>query len=111
MRRHRNSIAQSQFSVDETRRLRSKPLNERYRDVSTAILWGQSLRWSPVTALKFDEPPSNLCFGKRSEEHTSELQSLSHLECRLLLEKKKNQNKNSNHRPPGPDCENFLVHA
>src|SRR5258708_23251146 len=31
---------------------------------------------------------------KRSEEHTSELQSPDHLVCRLLLEKKKN-----NHRP------------
>src|SRR5438045_7484249 len=30
----------------------------------------------------------------RSEEHTSELQSLRHLVCRLLLEKKKQQNKN-----------------
>src|SRR5438045_5528658 len=29
----------------------------------------------------------------RSEEHTSELQSLRHLVCRLLLEKKKKQNK------------------
>src|SRR5258708_24373804 len=28
--------------------------------------------------------------GKRSEEHTSELQSPDHLVCRLLLEKKKN---------------------
>src|SRR5690625_6842232 len=28
----------------------------------------------------------------RSEEHTSELQSRGHLVCRLLLEKKKNQN-------------------
>src|SRR5688572_31426894 len=28
--------------------------------------------------------------GKRSEEHTSELQSQSNLVCRLLLEKKKN---------------------
>src|SRR5690625_6466936 len=27
--------------------------------------------------------------GKRSEEHTSELQSRGHLVCRLLLEKKK----------------------
>src|SRR5262245_62265513 len=27
--------------------------------------------------------------GERSEEHTSELQSLRHLVCRLLLEKKK----------------------
>src|SRR5258705_1279629 len=28
-------------------------------------------------------------YGKRSEEHTSELQSLRHLVCRLLLENKK----------------------
>src|SRR5205823_6848713 len=28
-------------------------------------------------------------FGARSEEHTSELQSLAYLVCRLLLEKKK----------------------
>src|SRR5438046_5213936 len=38
------------------------------------------------------------CFGTarwscvRSEEHTSELQSLTNLVCRLLLEKKKNKN-------------------
>src|SRR5262249_61517692 len=31
-------------------------------------------------------------FGRRSEEHTSELQSLTNLVCRLLLEKKKNAN-------------------
>src|SRR5436853_5584638 len=35
----------------------------------------------------------NISYGggvyKRSEEHTSELQSLRHLVCRLLLEKKK----------------------
>src|SRR5258706_8460852 len=29
--------------------------------------------------------------GDRSEEHTSELQSLTNLVCRLLLEKKKNR--------------------
>src|SRR5438093_3622617 len=29
---------------------------------------------------------------ERSEEHTSELQSLTNLVCRLLLEKKKNKN-------------------
>src|SRR5438046_6893026 len=32
--------------------------------------------------------------GRRSEEHTSELQSLTNLVCRLLLEKKKKKNKN-----------------
>src|SRR5258705_6797616 len=30
-----------------------------------------------------------IAHGSRSEEHTSELQSLRHLVCRLLLEKKK----------------------
>src|ERR1035438_10819063 len=30
-------------------------------------------------------------FARRSEEHTSELQSLRHLVCRLLLEKNKTQ--------------------
>src|SRR5205823_13860590 len=34
----------------------------------------------------------SLCL--RSEEHTSELQSLAYLVCRLLLEKKKKKNKN-----------------
>src|SRR5690606_41844601 len=32
--------------------------------------------------------------GRRSEEHTSELQSRENLVCRLLLEKKKKTNKN-----------------
>src|SRR5947199_4036662 len=34
---------------------------------------------------------------RRSEEHTSELQSLRHLVCRLLLEKKKKINRNRTH--------------
>src|SRR2546425_9662526 len=34
--------------------------------------------------------PSTTVGGPRSEEHTSELQSLAYLVCRLLLEKKKN---------------------
>src|ERR1035441_10711910 len=34
--------------------------------------------------------------GRRSEEHTSELQSLRHLVCRLLLEKKKKTHKTYN---------------
>src|SRR5262245_63582495 len=43
---------------------------------------------------------SHLCGGRsfgRSEEHTSELQSLRHLVCRLLLEKKKKIKKKSRH--------------
>src|SRR5258705_1874302 len=34
-------------------------------------------------------------YTDRSEEHTSELQSLRHLVCRLLLEKKKNIGKSN----------------
>src|SRR5436853_4595614 len=36
-----------------------------------------------------DTGPLHLAAALRSEEHTSELQSLRHLVCRLLLEKKK----------------------
>src|SRR3712207_7193101 len=35
---------------------------------------------------------AHLGLGGRSEEHTSELQSRQYLVCRLLLEKKKNDN-------------------
>src|SRR5258705_659290 len=47
-----------------------------------------------------DSPPSADSASKprifsRSEEHTSELQSLRHLVCRLLLEKKKKTNKHA----------------
>src|SRR5438045_6756648 len=47
----------------------------------------------PVMRLFLDLQPIQGLSGKRgigrSEEHTSELQSLRHLVCRLLLEKKK----------------------
>src|SRR2546422_7875690 len=39
----------------------------------------------------------------RSEEHTSELQSRLHLVCRLLLEKKKTQEKDSTKPTPQPN--------
>src|SRR2546425_3334444 len=54
-----------------------------------------------IHASPFDFP-SQCLFGiptdlpePRSEEHTSELQSLAYLVCRLLLEKKKQQNPQS----------------
>src|SRR5947199_6915428 len=43
--------------------------------------------WAPSSM----GPPKS--FIRRSEEHTSELQSLRHLVCRLLLEKKKKKKK------------------
>src|SRR5687767_15532478 len=40
-----------------------------------------------------DELPRRHTLLRRSEEHTSELQSLAYLVCRLLLEKKKKDKK------------------
>src|SRR5205823_11212859 len=52
----------------------------------------------PVTAARRRPPacsptPSRRRWDPRSEEHTSELQSLAYLVCRLLLEKKKKKKK------------------
>src|SRR2546425_5764840 len=48
--------------------------------------------------------------GDRSEEHTSELQSLAYLVCRLLLEKKK-KNDTPEHRPPRQRLRNRLQYS
>src|SRR3989441_6410355 len=47
----------------------------------------------PVAVFRTHEyaPRVLLCNSNRSEEHTSELQSLAYLVCRLLLEKKKHK--------------------
>src|SRR5262245_63555233 len=59
-----------------------------------AIAWRAApKRWCAASA------PTPRCLSRsgsaRSEEHTSELQSLRHLVCRLLLEKKKNDTNNN----------------
>src|SRR3712207_6933928 len=41
-----------------------------------------------------DTAPPGVLLWRRSEEHTSELQSRQYLVCRLLLEKKKKKNNN-----------------
>src|SRR5687767_2287793 len=46
-------------------------------------------KWEVRTIEGVDETNGFIYFGGRSEEHTSELQSLAYLVCRLLLEKKK----------------------
>src|SRR5258708_22405334 len=43
-----------------------------------------------ASASRLPEPLQPAVVSRRSEEHTSELQSPDHLVCRLLLEKKKN---------------------
>src|SRR5207244_12071293 len=48
-----------------------------------------SLSTSAATRLCLSSSSSDGASSRRSEEHTSELQSPDHLVCRLLLEKKK----------------------
>src|SRR5690348_17692498 len=63
----------------------------------TATVYGHDLEFSTIFSLDKPRPkdsgywPRGGLDGiqKRSEEHTSELQSPVHLVCRLLLEKKK----------------------
>src|SRR5262249_61226138 len=52
----------------------------------------------------------NWIFEVRSEEHTSELQSLTNLVCRLLLEKKKTTYKMRT-EPAGPDTTRLKARA
>src|SRR5437762_6236329 len=56
----------------------------------------------------FQEPQrADVCVGKRSEEHTSELQSPMYLVCRLLLEKKK---KNPTNTDSNTHNQNYTHH-
>src|SRR2546425_3793514 len=64
--------------------------------VCTRIVYGSTISTRSIGAKKvaprsFPCPPARRSRLHRSEEHTSELQSLAYLVCRLLLEKKKNQ--------------------
>src|SRR2546423_10599131 len=57
---------------------------------STQSLWRSIDACSPrLRSLPAQPAVTLLSRGERSEEHTSELQSLAYLVCRLLLEKKK----------------------
>src|SRR2546425_10418720 len=62
----------------------------------TTLFRSTSAEWH---IMSFSTPPPCSCpcqnhgMWGRSEEHTSELQSLAYLVCRLLLEKKKKNNK------------------
>src|SRR2546425_7281043 len=66
------------------RLLRAARLLAASRRTGLPLLRARGLQHRPTEALR------HRLHGRRSEEHTSELQSLAYLVCRLLLEKKKN---------------------
>src|SRR5262249_57227507 len=51
-------------------------------------------------ACSFSRTSAASRWSRRSEEHTSELQSLTNLVCRLLLEKKKKRTRNTKRASP-----------
>src|SRR5690606_41686084 len=58
----------------------------------------KSTAWPAPSISPRRRPPSRKP-GRRSEEHTSELQLRENLVCRLLLEKKKNRERRTRDRP------------
>src|SRR5256885_12575210 len=73
---------------------RSRGKNERHGVIQPAGGMGQQQR---VVGMMPDGHGSSPA-PKRSEEHTSELQSPCNLVCRLLLEKKKKKQHNNKHQ-------------
>src|SRR5947199_7669676 len=70
------------------------------RQGETRHLWPHPFRYqSLVKLLERAFRGGGLDRRTRSEEHTSELQSLRHLVCRLLLEKKKKNYQNEPNEP------------
>src|SRR3712207_8589166 len=67
------------------------------RTESTACAMNRAWLYVGVTTLMEGSTWRPACGERRSEEHTSELQSRQYLVCRLLLEKKKNTTYISNH--------------
>src|SRR2546425_4629527 len=75
-----------------------------YTTLFRSLAWEEARTLSPKPAIlvfaafEFDPEAAKDIDGmtkERSEEHTSELQSLAYLVCRLLLEKKKNKTNTS----------------
>src|SRR5437016_8583140 len=74
-----------------------------FNDTATTEIYTLSLHdalpiWANTSALPPSPPTCSMSAARipgstRSEEHTSELQSLTNLVCRLLLEKKKRKKK------------------
>src|SRR5437870_7056384 len=60
------------------------PYTTLFRSTSAA-----SSRMATISGSRAGEGETRASCSRRSEEHTSELQSRGHLVCRLLLEKKK----------------------
>src|SRR5437870_7748681 len=83
----------------------------------TTLFRSRKASSSPSSPVSASSETRGRCIAsaRRSEEHTSELQSRGHLVCRLLLEKKKkkqpNTKKTKTHKQPPPFNSNYTTHT
>src|SRR2546425_6544069 len=68
------------------------PYTTLFRSLQSPSVWLRTERTWRSPTRKVPMRPRRSLRRLRSEEHTSELQSLAYLVCRLLLEKKKKNN-------------------
>src|SRR5258705_7789436 len=82
---------------------RSGPITRINSCIPESHLSGDPSQWIVSHARTTENVPSAngsaVGSSRRSEEHTSELQSLRHLVCRLLLEKKKHNTRETMAKP------------
>src|SRR5437660_9655864 len=76
------------YSSGDPRDLHSFP-TRRSSDLEQYLVLASARLLHPAADLALRRRRAGRAWGRRSEEHTSELQSRGHLVCRLLLEKKK----------------------
>src|SRR2546425_9325611 len=83
-----------------------RSLTEIAKDLSLSVKTVSTYRSRLLskTGLKNNSELIRYAFQHRSEEHTSELQSLAYLVCRLLLEKKKKQIDRAHYQPHTDSC-------
>src|SRR2546430_9536243 len=77
------------------RELRGRSIQNSIAIFSARVTQNQTGNSRAVTLLRRGSQFADPAKVRRSEEHTSELQSQSNLVCRLLLEKKKNHTDSS----------------
>src|SRR2546425_5970020 len=71
----------------------------------SALAFGRPDVFLLSSVLQYLSEPYAMVRQIRSEEHTSELQSLAYLVCRLLLEKKKRRERSARTRTLGYFCQ------
>src|SRR5687767_15219001 len=87
--RHKRQICIFSFNDTATTDIYTLSLHDALPIWRGGRAWCSSSMATPPCCTGRPSPPWSTRPGARSEEHTSELQSLAYLVCRLLLEKKK----------------------